>query len=218
MRRMISWVLIAFWTVSSIVLHGCATTTPFTQKDMSAISPLKVARYETPQIKEMTRGRFILSTIVGVALLGGVAAGLGYNLAMGSVDGEAIPDLGKLVMDKFVERASKEIPDWPIMTLEERPIPADYSYKSGTLLTFNVAEWILDFGEGFASLVEVTMTDLHGNVLWKKPFAYSSRLWDRKKSIDEYEADNFKLLKEEIGFDAEKTVSDFIEHFKNGAL
>ncbi len=217
MRRMISWALISFWTFSSVFLHGCAATTPFTQKDMSAISPLKVARYETPQINEMTFGRMLLGATVGAVLFAGVGAGLGYGLAMGSVDKQApIPDLGKLVMDKFVERASKEIPNWPTTTFEEQPIGEDYSYKSGTLLTFR-ASGLLDFGAGLLTQVYATMTDSKGNVLWKKAFLYKSSDFDRKKSIDEYEADNFKLLKEELEFAADKTVSDFIEHFKNGS-
>jgi hypothetical protein len=140
--------------------------------------------------------------------LGGVGAGLGVGLAKGEVDKNApISDFGKLVMDKFIERATREIPNWPTTTLEERPIGGDYSYKSGTLLTFNVIGLIFVFGEGFGSGVVVTMTDLEGNVLWKKRFSYASRRFDRKRSIDEYEADNFNLLKEEMEFAAEKTVS-----------
>lgn len=72
----------------------------------------------------------------------------------------------------------------------------------------------INYGLGFLSHVVATMKDSEGSVLWKKNFLYSSKKFDRKRSIDEYKADDFKLLKEEIEFAAEKTTTDFIEHFK----
>ncbi|MDP2278569.1 MAG: hypothetical protein Q8K51_10145 [Nitrospirota bacterium] len=219
MKKITVWLMIFVFIVSTSFLHGCATTpsTPFVKKDISTISPLKVVRYETPEIKVYTLGRVLLGATIGAVLFAGVGAGFGVVLAGGKLEKETpIPDFGQLVMSKFIERVSKGIPNWPAMIIEEQPIKEEYSYKSGTILEFKVNQLTLEFGVGFSSIAVATMKDLEGNVLWEKGFFYSSKKFDRKRSIDEYKADDFKLLKEEIEFAADKTVSDFIEHFKKG--
>lgn len=218
MKKITVWLMIFVFMISSNLLQGCATTsTPFTKKDTSTISPLKVAQYETPQIDDTTLGRYIIGATLGAVLLAGVGAGLGAVLAEHKMDKETpVPDFGNLVMTKFVERASKDIPNWPTMTFEKQPIGEDYSYKSGALLVFKVNVLEIHPTQGFMTNVVVSMKDSEKNVLWEKGFFYVSKKIGREKSQDEYKADDFKLLKEEMEFAAEKTVADFIEHFKKG--
>jgi len=103
---------------------------------------------------------------------------------------------------------------------EKEPIAGDYSHKSGTILVFKVESLAIHANQdyGFISMVMVTMKDSENNTLWEKGFIYTSKAFGRAKSQDEYKADNFKLLNEEMEFAAEKTVADFIEHFKQGGV
>ena len=71
-------------------------------------------------------------------------------------------------------------------------------------------------GNGFYSDTIVSMKDSAGNTLWKKNFTYISGNFKRSRSVDEFLANHEQLLREEIVFASEKTVSDFIEHFKKG--
>ncbi|MEK6616523.1 MAG: hypothetical protein AABZ32_10510 [Bacteroidota bacterium] len=191
MKKITVWLMIFVFMISSNLLQGCATTsnTPFTKKDTSTISPLKVAQYETPQIDDTTLGRAIIGATLGAVLLAGVGAGLGVVLAAHKMDKETpVPDFGNLVMTKFVEHAGKNIPNWPTMTFEKQPIGKDYSYKSGAILVFKVNVLAIHPNQGFVSNVVVSMEDSEKNVLWKKGFIYTSKALGREKSQDEYKA------------------------------
>lgn len=220
--------------VSSVCLLGCVQNKPFVRKDIASLTPLKIIRYETPKIRRVTAADVAMRTatyldITGLSLLAYGASGTGF------VKG-SLPDFGKLVTDKFVERASTEIHNWPATTVREKPIkkiaaqlPPRERYKqqrklrqveikatsisSGTLLVFNV-ELAIHYEQGFVSGIQATMKDSKGNIFWQQKFIYMSKNFGRKVSIDKYESDNYRFLREEIDFAAEKTVSIFIEHFK----
>ncbi len=127
-------------------------------------------------------------------------------------------------------------PYWPATTVREEPIkktaaqlPPCQRYQqqkklrqieanatsisSGTLLIFKVALGI-HHEQGFVSGISANMKDSKGNIFWQQKFIYMSKNYGRKVSIDKYESDNYRLLREEIDLAAEKTVSIFIEHFK----
>lgn len=221
MKKAMVWIMIFVFAVSSNLLQGCATVpkpnTPFVKRDMSTITPLKVAHYETPQIDDTNPGLVIIGATLGAVLLMGVGAGLGAALALHKIDKEApVPDFGNLVMTEFIERAGKEISQWPAMTVENEPITEDYSHKSGAILVIKVNGLAIHPVQGFMSGVVVTMKDSAENVLWEKDFSYVSKVFGREKSQDEYKENNFKLLNVEMEFAAEKTVADFMEHFKQG--
>ena len=227
MRKTIVWFIVFL-----ICFLGCAQNKPFVGKNIASIAPLKIVRHETPIIKRVTSigetiGIFSAWDPTGISAL---ASGLPYA-AMGKyiVKG-SVPDFGKLVTDKIVSRASTEIPNWPATTVEEKTIkdtdnsvdyfPGEFEEEtdtltpiSGTLLIFAV-NLVLHYEHGFVSGVLATMTDSDGNIFWQQQFIYTSKIYGRYVSIDKYESDNLKLLKEEIVFAAEKTVSIFIEHFK----
>lgn len=76
--------------------------------------------------------------------------------------------------------------------------------------------YYIDTDYGLAILVRAEMGDSKGIVPWGKDFAYDSREYKRYRDIEELKADNFKLLREEIEFAAEATVSDFIKDLSNG--
>jgi hypothetical protein len=217
---------------------GCVQKKSFVRKDIASLAPLKIVRYETPEIERVTSTGETIGIISALDITG-ISALVGWlpYSAMGKYHVKGtFPDFGKLLTDKFVARANAEIPNWPATTVREdqiektaaqlpprqryqqqrklRQIEANAtSISSGTLLVFRVVLGI-HHEEGFISGVNANMKDSKGNIFWQQKFIYMSKNYGRKTSIDKYESDNYRLLREEIDFAAEKTVSIFIEHFK----
>lgn len=222
MRKNNRSLVVFIMMVSFILLNGCATDKPFAKSDNRLMSPIKVIRHETPGILRSTMTETFFLT-AAVALPGGSALlilGDEYAKARGADMQMKIPDFGYIVMDKFVERLKKEVSDWPALTIEKKPVGEDFA-ESCYLIEFKVnrlAYGYLDIvrggGNGFFSNTVVTMKDPVGDVLWQKSFTYQSKDFERDKNIDDFEADDGKLLREEIEFAAEKTVSEFIKHLK----
>ena len=133
-----------------------------------------------------------------------------------------VPGYHELVMKKFVERASKEIPGWPPMVVEEQPVSRDLqkSYlkndflktKAGSLLLLEAYPILhTSSRHGFESSSRAAIYISDKDFFWLKDFVYESKNYRRNLGFEEYKADNFKLLKEEMAFAAEATVSDFIQ-------
>lgn len=237
--KKVSALLIAFaFAVSSLFLQACASSnTPLTKTDFPASEPIKVCRYETPGILKSTGTETAFLALVTLAAPGGSAlllVGDEYAKARGSGTQTLIPDFGSLVMEKFLTRIRSARPDWPALAVIPEPLKEDFSEKC-TVVEFRVNrvaygsvdltrggivfERGLDKGvisNGFLSKATVTMKDAEGEVLWQKSYVYLSENFDRNMSLDELEADNFTLLKEEIEFAAEMTAADFIEHLNGG--
>ena len=231
-------VLIIVIASSCFFLEGCASSNKeFSKKDFQLSEPIKVCRYETPGIMKSTGTETALLALVTLAAPGGSAllvVGDEYAKARGSGTQTLIPDFGFLVMDKFLAQLKSEHPEWSSLIPIQEPLKEDFSEKC-TVIEFRVNrvaygsldltrggivfERGLDKGvisEGFLSKVTVTMKDAAGEVLWQKSFLYLSENFDRSMSLEELEADNFTLLKDEMEFAAEKTAADFIEHLNGG--
>lgn len=212
--------------ISSLLIQGCATDKLYVKKDFSSLAPIKVIRYETPGIERSTKTETLLITTAVIALPGGSALLLlndAYCEARGKEMQEKIPDFGLLVMNKFIEKVKNEIPDFPPLSVECESVDKDY-IESSTLVAFKVKRVAYGFldplrgsGNNFTSKTVVTMKDPQGNVLWQRKFVYLSENFDRAKEIDEFEADDARLLKEEMHFAAEQTAADFISHL-NGDI
>jgi len=220
--------LIAFTCMSlALFLQGCASDTPFIKKDTQSLSPLKVVRHETPPILRSTMAETFFLSTAAVALPGGSALLVlsdEYSKTRGGDMQMKIPDFGSLVMNKFVEKMNGGAIKFPVFTVENKPVVEDYT-ESCTMIEFKIkrlAYGYLDFirggGNGVLTKSVVTMKDSNGDTLWEKNFSYSSKDFERSKEIEEYEADDGKLLKEELEFAAEKTVSDFIAHLNGEQL
>ncbi len=237
MKKLTPRQLVYILTVSLLILHGCASSnTQFTKKDLSSSEPIKVCRYETPGIMKSTGTETAFLALVTLAAPGGSAllvVGDEYAKARGSDTQTRIPDFGSLVMNKFLARIKNERPDWPALTVIQDPLKEDFSEKC-TVIEFKVnrvaygsvdltrggiaLERGLDKGvvsNGFLSKATVSMKDSEGEILWQKSYVYLSENFDRNMSLDELEADNLNLLREEIEFAAEKTADDFIEHLNS---
>lgn len=152
-----------------------------------------------------------------------------YNKSRGSGTQAKIPDFGSLVMNKFAEQVKTARPDWPPLTVVPDPLKDDFSEKC-MVVEFKVnriAYGSIDLSRGGIAFEEgtermsttglltktlVTMKDAAGEVLWQKTYVYLSEKFGREKTMDELEANNYKLLTEELQFAAEQTVADFVAH------
>ncbi len=231
-RLMVLGLVIAFF-----LLQGCSSNKQLTKKDFPSSEPIKVCRYETPGIMKSTGTETALLALVTIAAPGGSAllvVGDEYAKVRGSGTQALIPDFGYLVMDKFLARIKSARPDWPPLAVVQEPLKEDFSEKC-TVIEFKVNrvaygsidltrggvifERGLDKGvisKGFLSKVTATMKDAQGEVLWQKTYLYLSENFDRAMDVDELEADNFMLLKEEMDFASDKTATDFIEDLNGG--
>lgn len=219
MRKTVAWIMFFAWMVSAVLFQGCAVNKPFVKKDMQALSPLKVVRQETPEVRIVSVGRTLLGAALGAVLLGGVGAGIGVAMLQEKVGPEdKAHDFGLLVEKKFIAQAVKEIPNWPTMDVQEQPVAGDYTEKCA-VLEFKVNRIAIGNlgGDGLTSITIVTMKDSNGEVIWEKSFKYSSIEFARvQRSSDDLLADNKKLLGEEIEFAADKTAAFFIANLKAG--
>lgn len=219
MKKVTSLLISFSWIISSFFIQGCATDKPYVKKDFSSIAPVKVVRYETPGIERSTKTETLLIATAVLAVPGGSALILlndEYCEARGQEMQKKIPDFGLLVMNKFVEKIKIEIPDFPALTVACNPVDEEYS-EPITLISFKVKRVAYGFldplrgsGNNFSSKTVVTMTDPQGNILWEKNFLYLSENFGRSKEIDELEADDARLLIEEMEFAAEQTAADFV--------
>jgi len=218
--KKVTFLLISFsWIISSFFIQGCATDKPYVKKDFSSLAPVKVIRYETPGIERSTKTETLLMATAVIAVPGGSALLLlndEYCETRGKEMQKKIPDFGLLVMNKFVEKLKNDIPDFPVLSIECEPVDEEYS-EPNTLISFKVKRVAYGFldplrgsGDNFSSKTVVTMTDPQGVILWQKNILYLSENFGRSKEIDELEADDARLLVEEMEFAAEQTAADFV--------
>ncbi|GAB4490203.1 MAG: hypothetical protein OHK006_22780 [Thermodesulfovibrionales bacterium] len=225
---------------AALVSAGCAgtSTQALGKRDMAALAPIKVVRHETPGIMKSTKTETGILALATIAAPGGSAllfVGDAYSQARGSGTQAFIPDFGSLVMDMFVEEVSAVRSDWPAMTVVPEPLKEETPERS-TVIEFNVNRLaygsidltrggiILEQGfekgfvaDGFLSKTTVTMKDPEGDVLWQKSYIYLSKDFDREKTLDELEADDYVQLRQEMTFAAQKTVADFVRHLNGSA-
>jgi hypothetical protein len=204
-------------------MQGCgAPNKPYIKKDTPEPQPLKVARYETPPFRTYTTGGMIASIVVSGVLLGVIGAGLGYGIHHAvsiEADDPTRPDFGKLIADTFIERAKNEIPGWPHMMVEEKTIKEPLQDKTCNVLEIQVDDTRVEMSSNtLITYTIITMKDKESNVLWQKGYAYDSSWFQRFYTVDALKADNYKQLKAEYAFAANKTVDDFIAHFKHASF
>jgi hypothetical protein len=217
MKRYFAGIL-ALILLNTFIFQGCSLPDKlYLKKDTIIATPLKVIRYETPDIRRYSVVEIVIVAAVGFGLLGGIGApvcALIYHDMKKLPDDQGIPDFGKLVMTQFIDRAKNEIPNWPVMIVEEKPIQESPTDNANYILEFKADPLEIKSSLGLRFTTIVTMKDKEGNVVWEKGYKYSSEEFNRKASYEQLKNYNYKLLKEEMSFAADKTVTDFIENFK----
>lgn len=216
----------------AVLLHACASTPDkaLLKKDLEAVNQITIVRYEFPGYMKDTTGStvaavavaapFMVFGLVGGAIGGGLAASV-KSAMMKSAGKElqgkyTLPDFAELVHKEFSERLPKSLPDWPQAVVETSAVADDYQHPSGGLVTIRTEVRVAD-GAGLQTHTAAQLVDSAQNVLWRKGAVYKSSDLNRPCKLEELEADNAKLLHEEIAFAVERTVVELIDHLKNGS-
>jgi hypothetical protein len=236
MRKKALWTVSLALMLSAFLLHGCATPDVPNEKnlkyltlkkrDLTSLTPLRVAIINFSGWNDRVRiisdgGRKAGQYAGAFGLTGQIVAGVAVMAREKSIGNDIVeadvPRYYELIMKQFCERASKEIPGWPSMVVEEQPVTYDFKKKffknqSGYLLLLETYPALHTSSKlGFESLNRAAIYESKKDVFWLKDFKYSSKDYRRNLGLEENRADNFKLLKEEVEFAAETTVSDFIQ-------
>jgi len=223
MRKVTPWMLSFIVLFYFFLLQGCASNKPLVNKDFTSLAPLTVVCHygDKGPIHIVSTGGTVISLLSPIAGIGTMVYEHSLEKKMKSALETSFEEL---VVGKFVDRASKEIPNWPVMTIKKAPIMN--SYKEYRYYIYNLHKFIAgntmlftfisEFKTGLVSSnlemkSKAIIRDSGGNLLWMKVFVYNSKKFGRKWSFKEYKADNFKLLKEEMEFAADTIVSNFIE-------
>jgi hypothetical protein len=200
-----------------VIICGCATgNISLSQKEFDKLRSMKLVRYETSKLQIHTG-----STMVAGGLLFG---GFGME-ALGREKGKeltekcSLPDFSKLTIEMFVNKVSNEIKDWPSMTVEENPVEDDYVSQTDHLMTFKTGMlWLYSFGamKGLNTLVEAKITTPSGERVWRQTYFYQQKKFGEVPDIEVFEAENCRVLKEQLNFAANQTASEFIKDLKKG--
>ncbi len=222
------------WFFAALLLEGCMAygqvyDKPLLLKHINPTNSLHVARREPANFQKTTSATWALKLAVytvavgGAGVLGGAAAGYsGYSEPIETAQGNAlvqrcsIPDYSKFVLNEFGKRLKDSLPGWPEPIIDEEFLSEDSKYGGTTyLIILNVRRLRVDNSCGLLAITNGRMVDPSGQVLWEREFVYRSSDLSRPQSIEELEASNCYLLKEELYFAAEKTAADFVGHLKS---
>jgi hypothetical protein len=191
--------------ICCVLLISCASnkvSDRLAKKDLDNIKELTVVRYETPAFEYKTlTGGFLIT----------FQSEIDGHYTKDATKGTLIPDFGELLMKKFVEHVSKDIPSWPKMSVVEKPVDKYYSNKNGSTLILKTERvWLTAYG-GLTILGNVFLVNSSQNIVFDRQFWYRSSDFNLKKGDrDDYVANNCKLLKEEMPIAAELTAKDLI--------
>jgi hypothetical protein len=195
-------------------LVGCSSRVAFNIKDneMKNLSPLTVARHKVLSVKKITGGG-----IAAILLTGGFGANAYFESGGRSmVEKYNLQDPGQIITSKFLEFAPKEIHNWPTMNIIDNTIDDEYLYK-GALL--EIIPELMSFGssgegKGLYLITIARMRDEKRNIIWEDKYIYRSIDYGRDKDLEVMEADEGKLIKEEMLFGAEISAKKFIMSLK----
>jgi hypothetical protein len=195
-------------------LTGCASDQALQAKRLESVPALTLVRNPTPDIQRHSEG-----TIVGGGLLLG---GFGMEAVAGAAGTELserckLPDFGMLVVGEFAAKAPQQIPTWPRMDVKQSPVEPPYSAKDSYVISIQpVVVWLYSFGasKGLNTGVMATFVAPNGEVLWRRQAFYSQKQAHRERELGELEANDCKLLKEEMQHAASFIADDFVADLK----
>jgi hypothetical protein len=101
------------------------------------------------------------------------------------------------------------------MIVEEKPIWEKLKDPANFILEIKADSLEIKDSKGLRFTTIATMKDKEDNVIWQKGYKYSSEQFNHNINYEQLKKDNFKMLKEEMIFAAEATVTDFIAYYKN---
>ncbi len=205
-----------FMVLVCLFALSCGGNVTLRKTDYQKVEKVHAVWKKTADIEFKTIGSVIGASLVGLGGLLTVPAGYAIEKAStGRVKDERIvPDLGELVLKKLVEAASAGMPAWPATVFEQKPVGKKYENKDESVLVVEVSQfWVTLYG-GLTITTRATLYDRTGERIWSKDFWYRSRDFGVKKTLEEYSADQAKLLIAEIPFAAEKIALELAKDLK----
>lgn len=195
---------------------SCSGNVTLRKTDYQKIEKVRAVWKKTADIEFKTAGSVVGASLVGLGGFLTVPAGIAIERAStGRVKNErVVPDLGELVLKKLVEAASAEMPAWPPTILEQKPVGKKYENRDESVLMIEVSQfWVTLYG-GLTVTTRATLYDRSGGTIWSAGFWYRSRDFGVKKTLEEYSADQAKLLIAEMPFAAEKIALELAKDLK----
>lgn len=195
---------------------SCSGNVTLRKTNYQNVEKVRAVWKKTADIEIKTAGSVVGASLAGLGGFLTMPAGLVLERAStGRVeDRRIVPDLGELVLKKLVGSASAEMPAWPPTTFELKPVGKKYENKDESVLVVEVSQfWVTLYG-GLTITTRATLYDRSGGRIWSKDFWYRSRDFGVKKTLEEYSADQAKLLIAEIPFAAEKIALELAKDLK----
>jgi hypothetical protein len=126
-----------------------------------------------------------------------------------------LPDPGEIALNRFLERAPNEIPDWPRMIVDSQPAREFYAPRAKYVLEFRPMQMWSPAGFGYTWMIAGTLLDDAGQILWQRTFYYNTKKARRGIRIPAGGLpDRWSNLREEMTFSGDTTAGDFIQHLK----
>lgn len=206
----------AFPVAVCLLVLSCGGNVTLRQTDYRKVERVRAVWKKTADIEFKTAGSVVGASLVGLGGFLTVPAGIAIERAStGRVrDERVVPDLGELILKKLVESASAEMPAWPPTVFEQKPVGKKYENRDESILVVEVSQfWVTLYG-GLTITTRATLYDRAGGRIWSKDFWYRSRDFGVKKTLEEYSADQAKLLIAEMPFAAEKIALELAKDLK----
>lgn len=201
----------AFLLCVVIVLSGCVRHQPMPMKtDYAGQGPMTVVRYWDGPFLKYT------NAVLGSPVFGGnhFAKGNGMRLSYDCT----LPHFGLLILEEFVERAPKELPQWPEMAVVSEPMEYGYvSIHGFTVVIIAGTQWVGPYSyghKGYVADATIEIRQPSGTPVFWKSYFFDPGQNGMSRSLEELEADSCKILKKDMAFAAEKAVDDFISALK----
>ena len=206
-----------------LLVQACATQ----EKKLSihgfqSVPVIHLVRYETsPFLKDTAGAQAVAMTGIMFGAIGGGLGGAMYYKIMESsgkelADKLSLPDFGDIVFSRFSDRLNSDMSHWPKIKTISEPVDKEYKAEQGFTIIMTFGEIKVVNGTGLSTVTTAKMIDEDNNLLWNKTYHYKSKWSKRVTNIDELEAENGKLLKEEFAYAAEMTIADLMQHLNAG--
>jgi hypothetical protein len=194
--------LLGVLIASALVVSGCARQAMTRQDFESAKLPISVAWLKTRDLRTPTWAGLVLS-IYGAYLDEKSAEKMKKEIV--------VPDMGFEVASRFMS-IWREKGAAPEMVLLQAPIENDHRFP-GASIVFKIVEQFYIGADGrLVATCRITMKDNSGNTIHKNLEWFNGYSLNRKRrSLDEFKADNGKLLVEEMKFASQYIADKFVK-------
>jgi hypothetical protein len=155
----------------------------------------------------------LVGSTVGLSLGAAIAMNIGWQ----TIDRKAanLPDPGEIALNRFLERAPNELPDWPRMIVDSQPAKELYAPRAKYVLEFRPMQMYSPAGFGYTWMMAGTLLDDAGQILWQRTFYYNTKKAGRGIRIPPGGLpDRWSNLREEMTFSGDTTAGDFIQHLR----